>query len=493
MRLVNRYEYYDKFGDFIVFIKVDENCNLDCSFCYQGKKNQRRIDTEEKLKNCFKNLDFGIDRFFEIKKRERYEYATLTICFFGGEATLNPWGISKICEHLKEKYSKEQRDSFFLTITTNGIIFDENIREIFRTMKSVSSLPVKVLISSDNTKEVYDKNRKYKDGKESGFEIVQRHIREYKDFLCELNGDSEGEYVDVATVLATTEQLKNSPDLIKEQYKEINKRGKLLYELSHQEHDYVEESKRFLLKAYGYLIDKLTKENKLKSIDNIMKAVWSLKGEREFHECTHLYAIDGDGNVNWCNKIRGFEGRDDITQDELRDLAIFNPNADNSHFKCYKLKVEGGDVCKNKIRPELWRRTLTKFNPNIPILMLKISDNLDIVKHEKRIYDFIKYIIGSSKGERIIFSNLEFNDKFQKLFEELEITVKKQLKGTNIPNIDIFYLSENGDLFFNEMLKGNEEYVLTNVFERHFMWIHTPTFLKSVNYFFYKKIKELKN
>lgn len=488
MKLIDRNEYYDKFMNFIVFIKVDENCNLDCSFCYQGKKNQKRIDTEEKLQNCFLNLDFGIDRFLDIKKQERYEHATLTICFFGGEATLNPWAISKICDHLKEKYSKEERNSFFLTLTSNGLIFDETIKNIFREMKTVSDIPVSILISTDNDKEVYDKNRKYKDGKESGFEIVQKHIKEYQAFLRELNDIPNGDFVKTSTVLATTEQLKNIPELINSSFKDINRRGKLLYELPNQEHDYVEEAKKFLLKSYGYLINKLSKEDKQNTLNVVIEAIWQMKGKGEFHECTHLYAIDGDGNTNWCNKVKGFEGKDEITQEELRDLAIFNYKTDNSHFRCYKLKMEGGDLCKNVIRPQLWEQTVAIFDPTIPFNVLEISDEFDIYKNEKHLYDFVKYMVGSTKGKKAIITNLILTDKIKHLCKELEIELMQENKFTSK---NIFYIDKLGNVFFDKMLSDNKDLILTNVLEKHFMWIHTPTMLNSINEYFRTRLNKL--
>ena len=105
MKLIKRSRYYNKFEPFILFIKVDESCNLRCEFCYQKAKKPFRLDTEEKFKRCFQNLDAGIDKFLKYTQTPDYEYSQLCICFFGGEPTLNTEAINKICDHILNNYS----------------------------------------------------------------------------------------------------------------------------------------------------------------------------------------------------------------------------------------------------------------------------------------------------------------------------------------------------------------------------------------------------
>ena len=471
--MINRYEFYNKFKDFLCFIKVDENCNLRCSFCYQGEKRQLVMDTQEKLDNCLFNLDYGIKRFLEIKSKEQYEFAKLNICFFGGEPTLNPWAVRKICKHLKENYSKEIRKNFNITMTTNGIIYSE---EIIRAIADASVNPVGIMISSDNSKEVYDKNRKLVGSDKSGFEIVQNNIKKYRKLISEINGFNSDELVTVATVLADTEQLKNNPLLIQENYKNVMRRGKLLYDLSHQETDYIEEAKKFLLVAYSNLIDKCTKENKAKGLDEILNCVFEFKGKGEFTECNSIFAIDANGDVNWCNKHRHFEN-EILPQGKMREMAIFNKDTDNSHFKCVVNKLAGGAVAKDVIRPQLWQKMLEKFDPNVLIEWCNIySDDLE------NIYKWIKYMI--IPGDNLFFGSkkvyLKFkNEKIEKICKENHIEISdKPLESLN----NVFYINEEGDVYFDKIIP--REFYLTNIKEKHFMWIYTPHILHSINYFY---------
>ena len=481
--MINRYEFYNKFKDFLCFIKVDENCNLRCSFCYQGEKRQLVMDTQEKLDNCLFNLDYGIKRFLEIKSKEQYELAKLNICFFGGEPTLNPWAVRKICEHLKENYSKEIRKNFNITMTTNGIIYSE---EIIRAIADASVNPVGIMISSDNSKEVYDKNRKLVGSDKSGFETVQNNIKKYRKLISEINGFNSDELVTVATVLADTEQLKNNPLLIQENYKNVMRRGKLLYDLSHQETDYIEEAKKFLLVAYSNLIDKCTKENKAKGLDEILNCVFEFKGKGEFTECNSIFAIDANGDVNWCNKHRHFEN-EILSQDKMREMAIFNKDTDNSHFKCVVNKLAGGAVAKDVIRPQLWERMVALFDPNVPIPKLNVSRGLE---NSKGLYNFIKYMVGSTVWEerKIYIENP--SEDIIRICKEENIQIAKDFIADETDNV--FYIDKYGYLYLDETLAICKEYQLTNIYEKHFMWIHTPTLLNSVNEFFNNKLKEVK-
>lgn len=481
--MINRYEFYNKFKDFLCFIKVDENCNLRCSFCYQGEKKQLVMDTQEKIDNCLFNLDFAIERFLQIKSKEQYEFAKLNICFFGGEPTLNPGAIKQICKHLKEKYSEDIRKNFNITMTSNGIIYSE---EIIRAIADVSVNPVGIMISSDNSKEVYDKNRKLVGSDKSGFEIVQNNIKKYRKLISEINGFNSDELVTVATVLADAEQLRNNPLLIQENYKNVMRRGKLLYDLSHQETNYIEEAKKFLLVAYSNLIDKCTKENKAKGLDEILNCVFEFKGKGEFSECNSIFAIDANGDVNWCNKHRYFED-EILPQEEMRKMAIFNKDTDNSHFKCVVNKLAGGAVAKDVIRPQLWERMVALFDPNVPVCKLNISDSLE---QSKALYNFIKYIVGSTMFEekKVYIKNpiLEIT----KLCEEENIKIVNQPLNNDFENT--FYIDENGDLFFDETLSNDNQNILTNIYEKHFMWFHTPTLLNSINEFYKSSILNLK-
>lgn len=471
----NRFDYYKKFRKFILFIKVDENCNLDCQFCYQKNKLNKRIDNEEKVKNCLYNIDYVLKRFEEITNTKEYEYSKLSICFFGGEPLLNINAIDKILEAKRKDFNNKK---IYLTFTSNGIIFNESVKNLLIKMKNINPNPISIMISTDNNKEAYDKNRKLKNSNLSPFETVQKNILKYKKFLNELNGFQSDSFVSISTVLATPEQIKEAPSLIQERYKDLNRSGKLLYRLANQSEEYLNESRIFLFNAYKYLIEHNNdKKNKDRYLDILEENVWNLKSENDFTECQTICTIDGDGNMNWCNKYRNF-GEEIISQDKMRELSVFNKNADNSHFECVQINQKDGNSVKDVIREDLWKLQLSFYDPNLILDYIEIEYNKD----DKYFLNFLKYFVESSEKEIFIdersFKRVKNKSKY-KIF-------RKNI--TNEINRNIFYLDKDGNLFFDKSLRKYKDLILTNIKEKHFLWIHTPSLLKSVNKFYSQKI-----
>lgn len=476
-----RYNYYDRFTRFICFIKVDESCNLNCKFCYQKNKTNRRLDTEKQFDECFKNLDYVIKRFQSLKNGF-YDHSTLKICFFGGEPTLNLKAINKICDFLKQNYTTKERKNINLTMTSNGVIFNDAVKRTLINMRSVNpSMDVNVMISTDNDKEAYDENRKLVGSNKSAYELVQNNIKEYNIFLKELNGKSYNKEVVLSTVLASVEQIKKTPELIQKRYKEITRSGKLIYDVQSMGDEYISEAQKFLLKMGRKLINDLTLENKEDGINTIMEAFWGLNGDYSFEECNSICTIDGSGKMNWCNKIVNFEDQL-LDQDELRKLSVFNRDADNSHFRCVKEKHKNGNLVKRVVRKKLWEETKLAFDPTVPIQYLKISDN---IKWSEKLKDFVLYMLCSTnmKTKGIIAKNIPDDVKDILVDSGVEIN-PSQLKG----NISSFFIDESGDVFFNEVFKSNKNLVLTNIYQKHFMWIYTPNLIESVNRFFRSKL-----
>lgn len=481
MKLIKRSRYYNKFEPFVLFIKVDESCNLRCEFCYQKAKKPFRLDTEEKFKRCFQNLDAGIDKFLKYTQTSDYEYSQLCICFFGGEPTLNTEAINKICDHILNNYSLEERNKIGLTYTTNGIIFDDKVKETLIKMKSINENYVGIMISTDNDKEVYDKNRHLIGKKESGFDIVQRNIKLYKEFLYKVNGGEYDKDIKISTVLATPEQILNNPMLIQDEYKDILRRGKFLYYTEQQSSEYIEACNVFLRKAYTYLINKAEKETKEKDMGEIMESVFHIiDKDHLLNECQIMYTIDGNGDINWCNKHRDFEN-EKLSQEKMREY-IFNKDVDNSHFNCVKEKFKNGELTKDTLQPEMWAKLISKFDMNVPIARVNIEFN----EGHKNIYHFIKYMIGSTNSDERAIYIKNPDEQVISICKEYDIKILNEKLASDTENT--FYIDQEGNLFFDEIFKDNKDMILTNLKEKHFMWVHTPTLLNSVNKYFLEKL-----
>lgn len=114
----------------IVHINLTENCNANCSYCYQ-EHNNNSIDY-----NDYKKILNSIDGLESIKK----------IVFFGGEPLLKKELIIQTILRYKNKLKYE--------ITTNGILLDEDILKLFK------DYDVQVIISFDGPEEIHNALRK---------------------------------------------------------------------------------------------------------------------------------------------------------------------------------------------------------------------------------------------------------------------------------------------------------------------------------------------
>ena len=78
------------------------------------------------------------------------------------------------------------------------------------------------------------------------------------------------------------------------------------------------------------------------------------------------------------------------------------------------------------------------------------------------------------------------SEKIINLCKEFDVKISKQPIKNDIENT--FYVDQEGNLFFDEIFKDDKDMILTNLKEKHFMWVHTPTLLNSVNKYFLEKL-----
>ncbi len=152
-------------------LNIAHDCNLRCEYCFAstGDFGQgRKLMDFETGKNA---IDFLLEKSGNRKNLE--------LDFFGGEPLMNFDTVKKIVEYARSK-EKEYGKNFRFTITTNGMLLDDDKIEFIN--KEMSN----VVLSIDGRKEVNDRIRKRVDG--SG--CYDRIINSYKK-LVEKRGDKE--------------------------------------------------------------------------------------------------------------------------------------------------------------------------------------------------------------------------------------------------------------------------------------------------------------
>ena len=165
-------------------LHVAHTCNMTCDYCFasQGRYHgNRALMTAEVGK---KAIDFLIE---SSGKRHNLE-----IDFFGGEPLMN-WGVVKEVVAYARGKEKEYNKHFRFTLTTNGLLIDDEIIDFAnREMDNV-------VLSLDGRKEVHDRLRRTTQGEGSYEKIVplfQRFVLERGEKEYYIRGTFTRENID---------------------------------------------------------------------------------------------------------------------------------------------------------------------------------------------------------------------------------------------------------------------------------------------------------
>ena len=145
-------------------LHVAHTCNLNCEYCFasQGKYHgERALMSFEVGKRA---LDFLIEN-----SGTRHN---LEVDFFGGEPLMN-WDVVKQLVAYAREQEKIHNKNFRFTLTTNGMLIDDDVIEF--SNKEMSN----VVLSLDGRIEVHDRLRKDYTGKGS-YDII---VPKFKEFV----------------------------------------------------------------------------------------------------------------------------------------------------------------------------------------------------------------------------------------------------------------------------------------------------------------------
>lgn len=153
-------------------LHIAHTCNLNCSYCFasQGKYHgERAVMSFEVGKRA---LDFLVENSGTRRNLE--------VDFFGGEPLLNFTVVKQLVEYARS-IEKEKGKNFRFTLTTNGVLIDDDVIEF--SNKEMSN----VVLSLDGRKEVHDRFRVDYSGNGSWENIVPKfqklvEARGYKDY-----------------------------------------------------------------------------------------------------------------------------------------------------------------------------------------------------------------------------------------------------------------------------------------------------------------------
>lgn len=140
-------------------LHVAHDCNLACKYCFaeEGEYHGRRALMD--LETGKKALDFLIANSGNRRNLE--------VDFFGGEPLMN-WQVVKDLVAYGRKREKEAGKKFRFTVTTNGVLLNDEVQEfVNREMDNV-------VLSLDGRREVNDRMRPFRGGQGSYDKIVPK-------------------------------------------------------------------------------------------------------------------------------------------------------------------------------------------------------------------------------------------------------------------------------------------------------------------------------
>lgn len=147
-------------------LHIAHSCNLNCSYCFasQGKYHgERALMSFEVGKRA---LDFLVENSGSRRNLE--------VDFFGGEPLMNFDVVKKLVEYAR-RIEKEKGKNFRFTLTTNGVLIDDDVIEFSNREMS------NVVLSLDGRKEVHDRFRVDYQGRGSWDYIVPKFQKFVKE------------------------------------------------------------------------------------------------------------------------------------------------------------------------------------------------------------------------------------------------------------------------------------------------------------------------
>lgn len=162
IKVLNRREVFST-DNLITWIAPTFNCNLNCVYCFEGKKRARMSpETQSKTLEFIKN---------KIKKSSNY-----ALMWFGGEPLLEKdiiWNMTRKIH----SYCTDYECSFYAGIITNGYLLDK------KTAENLVKNDINYLQTTlDGPKEVHDKKRMQKNGKGT-YDVILQNIVDVTDII----------------------------------------------------------------------------------------------------------------------------------------------------------------------------------------------------------------------------------------------------------------------------------------------------------------------
>ena len=160
-----------------ICLHVAHGCNMDCEYCFAGKGDYSGKSGIMDLETGKRALDFLVENSGSRKNLE--------VDFFGGEPLIN-WDVCKELVAYGRELEKKHNKNFNFTLTTNGVLIDEDVIEF--TNREMNN----VVLSLDGRRETHDRMRHSKSG-DGTFDAIVGNFKALVDSRTDEEANSRGE------------------------------------------------------------------------------------------------------------------------------------------------------------------------------------------------------------------------------------------------------------------------------------------------------------
>ncbi|MBR4544961.1 MAG: thioether cross-link-forming SCIFF peptide maturase [Oscillibacter sp.] len=153
--------FKERSGDVVkaLCLHVAHTCNLNCAYCFAS---QGRYHGERAL------MSYEVGRrALDFLMEHSGTRTNLEVDFFGGEPLMN-WGVVKRLVEYARSVEKAHRKRFRFTLTTNGVLIDDDVIDFVNREMS------NVVLSLDGRREIHDRVRVDYNGQGSYDRIVPK-------------------------------------------------------------------------------------------------------------------------------------------------------------------------------------------------------------------------------------------------------------------------------------------------------------------------------
>ena len=153
--------FKERSGDVVkaLCLHVAHTCNLNCAYCFAS---QGRYHGERAL------MSYEVGRrALDFLMEHSGARTNLEVDFFGGEPLMN-WGVVKRLVEYARSVEKAHRKRFRFTLTTNGVLIDDDVIDFVNREMS------NVVLSLDGRREIHDRVRVDYNGQGSYDRIVPK-------------------------------------------------------------------------------------------------------------------------------------------------------------------------------------------------------------------------------------------------------------------------------------------------------------------------------